>query len=314
MEHLYEEVSEYVLSVRGTMSGEHGDGLLRTPHIERQYGPDLYHLFEEIKAVFDPKGLLNPGKKVGPQDPTGSLREALRYGTGYRTYPRPTTLHFPPGKYESEVEKCHGCAQCKGALSGTMCPVYRATRLEAASPRAKANLLRHILSGALDSESTYGSHVFKTITDYCILCGMCAVECPSRVNIPKLMLEAKAKYRTLHRGLPAEAVLSRAEAVSRLGSTLAPLSNRLASRGRPALAWSPSQARPPSSAGAFRRCRGLVLPDSSSDSGGDRPVADPSPTDFGDDGPVATRPCPTCLCPAGKPSPGAAENRSIAHP
>ena len=80
MERLYESVSEYVLGVKGTMSGEHGDGLLRTPHISRMYGCELYELFVEIKEAFDPQGLLNPGKKVGPQDDTGSLQSlpALR--------------------------------------------------------------------------------------------------------------------------------------------------------------------------------------------------------------------------------------------
>ena len=85
-----------------------------------------------------------------------------------------------------------------------MCPTYKATRREAASPRAKANLLRAIITGALDPASTYGEAATKTVTDYCIECGMCAVECPSNVNIPKLMLEAKSKYREAHRGSPTE--------------------------------------------------------------------------------------------------------------
>lgn len=225
MERLYAEVSEYVLGIRGTMSGEHGDGLLRTPHIRRMYGDELYRLFEDIKQTFDPQGILNPGKKVGPQDDTGSLRRALRYGTDYRTFPQQTVLPFRPGEYELEIEKCHGCAQCKALTVGTMCPMYRATRREQASPRAKANLLRHIISGSLDPSSTYGQKAFKTVTDYCVVCGMCAVECPSGVNIPLLMLEAKSKHRSLHRASPVEAVLAHAETVSRLGSAVAPIAN-----------------------------------------------------------------------------------------
>lgn len=225
MERLYEEVSAYVLGMGGTMSGEHGDGLLRTPHIRRMYGDDLYHLFADIKQAFDPQGILNPGKKVGPQDDTGSLRRALRYGTEYRTISRPTVLAFEPGEYEREIEKCHGCAQCKTLTVGTMCPMYRATRREQASPRAKANLLRHIISGGLDPDSTYGAQTLKTVTDYCVVCGMCAVECPSGVNIPTLMLEAKSRYRSLHRGSVVDRVLSRAELVSRAGSAMALLAN-----------------------------------------------------------------------------------------
>jgi Fe-S oxidoreductase len=115
-------------------------------------------------------------------------------------------------------------------VATTMCPTYKATRREHASPRAKANLLRSVISGALDPASTYGLAATKAVTDYCIVCGMCAVECPSNVNIPKLMLEAKSKYREAHRGDPVELILGRPEMVSRLGSLTAPLSNRLISR------------------------------------------------------------------------------------
>ncbi len=262
MARLYEKVSEYVLSIRGTMSGEHGDGLLRTPHISRMYGAELYELFVEIKEAFDPQGLLNPGKKVGPQDDTGSLSRSLRYGADYRTLPQQTLLHFREGDYEREIEKCHGCAQCKGAVTGTMCPMYRATRREQASPRAKANMLRHIITGELDPDGTYGSRALKTVSDYCIVCGMCAIECPSNVNIPKLMLEAKSKYRSRHRGAPAEAILSRAEAVSRVGSSLAPLTNRvMASRALRRLAEPLTGIDRRRPMAPFTRCKGLTEPD-----------------------------------------------------
>lgn len=229
MQRLYEEVSDYVMGVRGTMSGEHGDGLLRTPHIRRMYGDELYDLFAQIKDSFDPNHMLNPGKKVGPQDDTGSLTRALRYGSAYHTLPQKTVLEFRQGDYEREIEKCHGCAQCKSPVIGTMCPVYKATLREHASPRAKANMLRHIISAGLDPEGTYGSQALKAVSDYCIVCGMCAVECPSGVNIPKLMLEVKSRYRAEHRGGPVEAILSRAETVSRWGSLAAPAANRLLS-------------------------------------------------------------------------------------
>jgi hypothetical protein len=86
-----------VLDIRGTMSGEHGDGLLRTPHIRRMYGDELYRLFEEVKEAFDPQGILQPRQEGGSQDDTGSLRRALRYGTDYRTFPQRTVLPFKPG-------------------------------------------------------------------------------------------------------------------------------------------------------------------------------------------------------------------------
>ncbi len=227
MQRLYDEVSTYVLGIRGTMSGEHGDGLLRTPYVRQMYGEEIYALFESIKNAFDPQGVMNPGKKVGPQEESGSLLRDLRYGAGYRTVPQEPILHFPGTEYEREIEKCHGCGQCKSTVVTTMCPTYKATRREHASPRAKANLLRSIITGALDPESTHGEAAAKTVADYCIVCGMCAVECPSNVNIPKLMLEAKTKYRAAHPGALTDMILGRAEIVSRLGHASAPLANRL---------------------------------------------------------------------------------------
>ncbi|MFH0917252.1 MAG: FAD-linked oxidase C-terminal domain-containing protein [bacterium] len=233
MQRLYDAVSEYVLGIRGTMSGEHGDGLLRTPYVRRMYGNDIYALFTRIKNAFDPSGVMNPGKKIGPQDGSDSLERHLRYGSEYHTVAQSPILRFPPGEYELEIEKCHGCGQCKSVVLTTMCPTYKATRREHASPRAKANLLRGIITGKLDPAGAYGLAAAKVVTDYCIVCGMCAVECPSRVNIPKLMLEAKSKYRTLHGAKPVERILGRAETVSRLGHFASPLANRL--MNRPAL-------------------------------------------------------------------------------
>ena len=252
MQRLYDEVSAYVRGIRGTMSGEHGDGLLRTPYLRQTYGDAIYSLFSLVKHAFDPQGLMNPGKKVGPQQECdawppceagaaaggaaatgagrGPLLRDLRYGFDYQTYPQTPLLRFPGSEYEREIEKCHGCGQCKSTVVTTMCPTYKATRIEAASPRAKANLLRGIITGALDPASSYGEAAMKTVTDWCIVCGMCAVECPSNVNIPKLMLEAKSKYRKAHRGSPTDLLLGHAEATSALGSRLALLANPVLSQ------------------------------------------------------------------------------------
>jgi FAD/FMN-containing dehydrogenase/Fe-S oxidoreductase len=227
MQRIYDEVTAYVLGVRGTMAGEHGDGLVHTPRLQEMYGEEIYALFTRIKNAFDPGNVLNPGKKVGPQEPRHTLFEAVRYPEGYHTLPQETMLHFVKRGYESEIERCHGCAVCKSTVATTMCPVYKATRKEHASPRAKANLLRGIITGGMAVDDAYGWEITKATTDYCIECGMCAVECPSRVNIPKLMLEAKSKYRAFHHAAPVEMMLGRAETVSRLGSLAAPLANRV---------------------------------------------------------------------------------------
>lgn len=230
MQAVYEEVSDYVLSVRGTMSGEHGDGLVRSPYIRRMYGAEVYALFERLKAAFDPQCILNPGKKITPQEAGATLPRYLRFDSGYLPATQKSVLHFPGEAYQAEIEKCHGCGQCKSMVGTTMCPTYKATSREHASPRAKANLLRGIATGVLDPGGAYGWASTRMVTDYCIVCGMCAVECPSNVNIPKLMLEAKSRYRAARRAGRAEMILGRAERVSEIGQRFAPLSNRIANQ------------------------------------------------------------------------------------
>jgi len=124
-------------------------------------------------------------------------------------------------------------------------------------------MLRHVITGGLDPASVYGSEALKTVSDYCIVCGMCAVECPSNVNIPKLMLEAKSRYRAEHRGASAEAVLSRAEPVSKLASALAPVTNSLLKSTVVRRVLEPvtgiDHRRPMAT---YTRCTGLERPDS----------------------------------------------------
>jgi FAD/FMN-containing dehydrogenase/Fe-S oxidoreductase len=227
MQRIYDRVAEYVLDTGGTLSGEHGDGLVHTPRLQSMYGPEVYQVFVHIKEAFDPAGVLNPGKKVAPQEADHTLLADARYGTGYSTLPQRPLLYFPDRGFESEIERCHGCAACKSSVSTTMCPTYRATRREHASPRAKANLLRAVVSGAVDTRNAHVIKAAKSVIDYCIGCGMCAAECPSRVNIPKLVLEAKGRYRQTRRSSSVAFVLGRAEALARLGSAAAPLANLL---------------------------------------------------------------------------------------
>lgn len=225
MQQIMDEVIAYVLEIKGTPSGEHGDGLIRSPYIRRVYGDEVYELFSRVKRAFDPAGIFNPGKKIVNPAQVGGVGRHLRYGPDYWTYDQPTLLRFPDSEYEREIEKCHGCGQCKSAVGTSMCPTYKATRREHASPRAKANLLRNIIQGKLDPYGTYGERAFKDVIDYCIECGMCAVECPSNVNIPKLMLEAKSKYRAKGRPEPAERTLGSAGTLFTAGHLLAPVAN-----------------------------------------------------------------------------------------
>jgi len=188
---LADEIFELVHSLGGAVSGEHGDGRLRTAYIEKQY-PKIHPLFRKVKQMLDPANILNPEIKT-VHDPDQMAKD-LRFGESYRGLsPIRERLRWPEG-FASEIECCHGCAKCTTVTAITrMCPIYKFTRDEAASPRAKANVLRALISGSVTEESLYDA-AFQEVIDHCVNCGSCFKECPSNVNIPKMALEAKAQY------------------------------------------------------------------------------------------------------------------------
>ena len=180
-----------VAALDGSVSGEHGDGRLRSAYVQRRY-PEIYDLFVKVKRIFDPAGRLNP-EIITHHDPDQMTRD-LRYGAGYRSRePGRGELEWPEGFAEA-VELCHGCSKCTTVTDATrMCPVYKVTRDEAASPKAKANLLRALIGGRIDDQARYQA-AFRQVMAHCVHCGSCHRECPSHVNIPKLAAEAKARY------------------------------------------------------------------------------------------------------------------------
>jgi len=206
---LADKLYEEVWKVGGTISGEHGDGLSRTPYVERQYGPAV-EAFWDIKELFDPEELLNPGKIV-PLDEENSgsdlrhlsypLLEELEVGTTDPTKSLDTEqstvtlqLDWRPEEMALAARSCNGCAACRTISDETrMCPIFRFAPREEASPRAKANLVRGILTRTLPSD-TIVEDACKEIADLCVHCHMCRLECPAQVDIPKLMVEAKAAY------------------------------------------------------------------------------------------------------------------------
>ncbi len=144
-----EAASDLVLRFRGAMSGEHGDGLSRSQWNEKLFGPQLYSAFRQLKAAFDPQGIMNPGKIVD----ASPMTENLRYGPEYRTRAWPTRLDFSAdGGFAGAVELCNGCGTCLKLDSGTMCPSFMALREEEHSTRGRANLLRAAISGRLPPE------------------------------------------------------------------------------------------------------------------------------------------------------------------
>jgi FAD/FMN-containing dehydrogenase/Fe-S oxidoreductase len=227
-----EEVHSLALDLGGTVSTQHGTGLARTPWVARQYGA-LYPVFRQLKAAFDPHGIFNPGKIVGPDPglPAWPLRKAGREAVSANGQEQPSPPAPPPvhlrwslEEIRSEAVHCNGCGHCRTEASQQrMCPMFRATHAEAAAPRAKANMLRYLLMER--GEARLSSDEVRAVADLCVNCKMCALECPAHVNIPKLMLEAKAANVAEHGLDRKEWFLARAEQFARLASRLAPLVN-----------------------------------------------------------------------------------------
>ncbi|MGD9210959.1 MAG: FAD-binding and (Fe-S)-binding domain-containing protein, partial [Desulfobacteraceae bacterium] len=186
-----DEVFSLVHGLGGVVSGEHGDGRLRSTYIARQY-PSIYPFFVAVKEILDPEHMFNPDIKTS--NVPDQMRRNLRYGEKYRRYENlPLQLNFDDG-FLDEIEKCHGCSKCTTITTATrMCPIYKFTRLEAAAPKAKANVLRALISGAIGTDAIY-EKTFQSIINLCVNCGSCKIECPSHVNIPQLALEARSRF------------------------------------------------------------------------------------------------------------------------
>jgi Fe-S oxidoreductase len=188
---LADDVFDLVGGLDGTVSGEHGDGRLRSAYVKRRY-PHIYPLMLQVKALLDPNGMFNPD--IITRDDPVQMTTDLRYGAGYADRSLgPDRLRWAPS-LEDVVEQCHGCSKCTTVTDDTrMCPVYKATRDESASPKAKANVLRGLISGDMGRRTLF-LRGLQQVMDQCVNCGSCYRECPSGVNIPKLAVEAKARY------------------------------------------------------------------------------------------------------------------------
>jgi anaerobic glycerol-3-phosphate dehydrogenase C subunit len=217
------EVFELAWSLGGTISGEHADGLVRTPFIRRQYGDEFYELLRQVKTIFDPQGIMNPGKIINddPDIMTKNLKAAYTYDPKRLE----TNLFFEPDEYRLEISQCNGDALCRNTQNGSrMCPVFRAMGDELGCSRTKANLLRFWITGLISDED-FESDDFKRLLDLCINCKMCSVQCPSGVDISKLIIEARAEYGKRKGFSRAVHLLSRNRYMSMLGNLCAPIAN-----------------------------------------------------------------------------------------
>lgn len=179
------ETAKLVKKYGGSLSGEHGDGRLRGEFIPLMYGEKIYNIFKEIKNLWDKDNIFNPGKITD----TPKMNDFLRYIPGKEKKELETIFDFSSvGGYLRAAEKCNGSGDCirTNAAGGTMCPSYRANKDEKNSTRARANMLRDIIT---NSDNPFNNKELYNILDLCLSCKACKSECPSNVDVTKLKAE-----------------------------------------------------------------------------------------------------------------------------
>ncbi|NQV33676.1 MAG: FAD-binding protein [Phycisphaeraceae bacterium] len=223
MRSLADDVFALAWSLGGSISGEHGEGLLRAAYVKRQFGQAYYTLLCHVKQLFDPKNILNPGKILN-DDPDIMVRN-LRRAPHLLPERLTSDLNFETDELAHELLLCNGCGLCRtGQDSLRLCPVFRAMGDELATPRAKVTILDFWATGQLDDKVT-DSAEFRKYLDLCVNCKACQQQCPSRVDVSKLMGAARARY-VKRKGLRrTELALSNNRLLSLAGSAIAPVAN-----------------------------------------------------------------------------------------
>ncbi|GAB3640414.1 FAD-binding and (Fe-S)-binding domain-containing protein [Spirosoma arcticum] len=193
-----EEIATLVKKYDGSLSGEHGDGRLRGEFIPQMVGAHNYELMRQVKHTWDPQGIFNPGKIVE----TPPMDTFLRYEAGQQTPEFQTYFRYKDQNVLQHAEQCNGSGDCRKteASGGTMCPSYMATRNEKDSTRARANILREMLTRS-PKENRFDHEEIKEVYDLCLSCKGCKNECPSNVDVSKLKAEFLQHYYDAH-GVP----------------------------------------------------------------------------------------------------------------
>jgi len=227
MRAIAEETFAMVREFKGSHSGEHGDGLVRSEFHEQMFGPRIVRDFEEVKQRFDPQGTLNPGKIVHPSKIDD--RSLFRFKPGYKVEDFATELDWSAypgaaGGFQGAVEMCNNNGACRKLEGGAMCPSYRATRNEKDVTRGRANTLRLAISGQLGPDALSSDEMVETLK-LCVSCKACRRECPTGVDMAKMKIEVLAARVKTH-GLPLRnRLVGYLPHYAALASTFAPLVN-----------------------------------------------------------------------------------------
>ena len=194
-----DEAFELVAEYKGSHSGEHGDGIVRSEFHERMYGSRIVRAFEAVKDGFDPEGVLNPGKIV--RAPKMDDRSLMRWPPGYTQSNPKTVFDWSgwPGGLSGAVEMCNNNGACRKSRGGVTCPSFRATGNERDLTRGRANSLRLALTGQLGPDA-FTSHDMAETMALCVGCKACKSECPMSIDMARMKVEVQAA-RVAKRGL-----------------------------------------------------------------------------------------------------------------
>src|SRR3954452_9082675 len=194
MRNIAEQAFAFVREYKGSHSGEHGDGIVRSEFHEQMFGKRLVRAFEEVKDRFDPDGLYNPGKIV--RAPKFDDRTNFRYGPDYHADELTTQLDWSAytgsgGGFQGAVEMCNNNGACRSSAGGVMCPSYRVTREEKDVTRGRANALRLAITGQLGPDALTSEEMAETLK-LCVSCKGCRRECPTGVDMARMKIEVQA--------------------------------------------------------------------------------------------------------------------------
>jgi len=215
MKKVAHEVYREIFRLGGTPSGEHGDGLLRATYLKEFYGP-LYDVMKEVKKVFDPSGIFNPGKIIAGED--GAIDRNLKFGADFKW----NKEKYPMNEEEllRSLSRCHGCGMCR-----TFCPVYKAVGKEIAAPRAKANWIREFLRGDITVGESFESELAKELLTTCFNCHTCSVECPTGVDASLIARGAKYAFQEYMDSTLSDIIFQHAGLISKGANLFTPLPN-----------------------------------------------------------------------------------------
>lgn len=226
MRRIMEDVTDLVLEFGGSLSGEHGDGLVRSEWNRKMFGPAVYEAFRAVKHAFDPTNFFNPGKVVDAPAMEANLRQSL----GIPAADPPTVFDYSrhEGFFRS-IELCNGSGVCRKTQGGTMCPSFRATLDEKDSTRGRANALRVALQEGIPgrADAPFAERWVYEVLDLCLMCKACKSECPSNVDLAKLKAEFLHAYYKAHTRPLGHHLMANFLAINRIGSMAAGPANFL---------------------------------------------------------------------------------------